>query len=58
MALPCSKELSFMPFLHYSKLYAMVGIVTLATDFVWCNHNNQTIKQSQTIALQDWKSCL
>jgi hypothetical protein len=25
---------------------------------MWCNHNNPTIKQSQTIAVQAWKSCL
>jgi hypothetical protein len=35
----------------------MVAIVTLTKDCMW-NHNNKTIKQSQTIAVQDWKSCL
>jgi hypothetical protein len=33
----------------------MVAIVTLAKD---CNHNNPAIKQTQTIAVQGWKSCL
>jgi hypothetical protein len=36
----------------------MFAIVTLAKDCMWCNHNNTTIKQSQTTALQGWKSCL
>jgi hypothetical protein len=41
--------MSFMP---YSKLHAVVVIVTLAKDCMWCNQNNPTIKQSQTIAVQ------
>jgi hypothetical protein len=36
----------------------MVAIVTLAKDCMLCNHNNPTIKQSQTIAVQGWKSYL
>jgi hypothetical protein len=32
---------------------AMVAIVTLAKDRKLRNHNNPTIKQSQTIAVQD-----
>jgi hypothetical protein len=31
---------------------AMVAIVTLAKDCMLCNHNNPTINQSQTIAVQ------
>jgi hypothetical protein len=31
---------------------AVVAIVTLATDCMCCNHNNPTIKQSQTIVMQ------
>jgi hypothetical protein len=30
----------------------MVAIVTLAKDCICCNHNNPTIKQSQTIAVK------
>jgi hypothetical protein len=47
-----------MSFLPYSILHALVAIVTSAKDCLWCKHNNTTIKQSQTIAVQDWKSCL
>jgi hypothetical protein len=36
----------------------VVTIVTLAKDCMWYNHNNPTIKQSQTTAVQGWKSCL
>jgi hypothetical protein len=50
--------LNFISFLPYSQLHAVVTIVTLAKDCMWCNHNNPTIKQSQTIAMQGWKSCL
>jgi hypothetical protein len=45
-------------FLPYCKLHIVVAIVTLPKDRVWWNHNNLTIKQSQTIAVQGWKSCL
>jgi hypothetical protein len=31
----------------------MVAIVTLAKDCIWCNDNNPTIKQFQTIAVKD-----
>jgi hypothetical protein len=37
---------------------SMVAIVTLSKDRMWSNHNNPTIKQSQTISVQGWKSCL
>jgi hypothetical protein len=30
---------------------AMVATATLAKDYTLCNHNNPTIKQSQTIAV-------
>jgi hypothetical protein len=49
---------ALMSFLPYSKLHAMVAVVTLAKDCMWCNHNNPTIKQSQTIAMHGWKSCM
>jgi hypothetical protein len=42
---------AFLSFLPYSKLQAMVTTVTLAEDFMQCNHNNP-MKQSQTIAVQ------
>jgi len=40
----------------------MVAVVTLAVcvcvcTSMWCNHNNPTIKHSQTIDVQGWKSC-
>jgi hypothetical protein len=34
----------------------VVAIVTLVEDCKWCNHNNQTVKQSQIIVVQGWKS--
>jgi hypothetical protein len=34
----------------------MVAIVTLAEDCMWYNHDNPTIKQSQSAAVQGWKS--
>jgi hypothetical protein len=37
---------------------AVVAILTTAKYCMWCNRNNPTIKQSQTIAVQGWKSCL
>jgi hypothetical protein len=36
----------------HTSLRAMVAIVKLAKDFMGCNQNNPTIKQSQTIAVQ------
>jgi hypothetical protein len=45
-------------FLPYSKQLALVAMVTLVTDCMSCNHDNPTTKQSQTIAVQGWKSCL
>jgi hypothetical protein len=37
---------------------AMVAIVTLAKECMWCNHNNPAIKQIKIIAVQGWKSSL
>jgi hypothetical protein len=50
------EELTRLLSLHTS-LHVMAATLTLAKDCMWCNQNNPTIKQSQTIAVQGWKSC-
>jgi hypothetical protein len=49
----CSKDIhrslipeasnAFRPFLHYSKIQALVTIVTSAKVSVWCNRGNPTV---------------
>jgi hypothetical protein len=47
---------TYMSFFPYSKLHALVAIVTLAKDCMWCNYSDPTIKQTQNIAANGWKT--